>query len=161
MQTTTKPAFRGMKGLKKQRRIQVVILAFVAIVAATVLVAYAMKDGANFFRSPTQVMEERPEETEVFRLGGLVKEGSIVERAGMQFDFIVTDGANEVPVRYIGKDPRPDLFKENTGTIATGRMQGEAFEATTLLAKHDEQYMPKEVMDALKEQGVFQEPDQK
>ena len=159
MQSTAKPPFRGLKGLKKQRRIQVVLLAFVALILASVFVGFALKDGINFFRSPTQVLEEAPPETEVFRLGGLVKEGSIVGRGGVRFDFIVTDGGAEVPVRYIGDNPRPDLFKEGTGTIATGRLVDGVFEATTLLAKHDETYMPKEVMDALKEQGVYKEPD--
>lgn len=159
MQSTAKPQFRGLKGLKKQRRIQVVLLAFVALILASVFVGFALKDGINFFRSPTQVLEEAPPETEVFRLGGLVKPGSIVNRAGVQFDFVVTDGGAEIPVRYIGDNPRPDLFKEDTGTIATGRLVDGVFEASTLLAKHDETYMPKEVMDALKEQGVYKEPE--
>ncbi|MCL4065743.1 cytochrome c maturation protein CcmE [Pseudomonas sp. GX19020] len=158
MQSTAKPQFRGMKGLKKQRRIQIIVLAALAMVLATIFIGFALKDGINFFRSPTQVLAEAPPETEIFRLGGLVKTGSIVNRAGVHFDFIITDGGAEIPVRYIGKDPRPDLFKENTGTIATGNLIGGTFEATTLLAKHDETYMPKEVMDALKEQGVYKDP---
>ena len=149
----------GLKGLKKKRRIQIVILAFAALTLSVGLVAYAMQDGINFFRSPSQVLAEAPPETETFRLGGLVKEGSIVNREGVQFDFVVTDGGAEIAVRYIGRDPRPDLFKEKTGTIATGRLIAGTFEATTLLAKHDETYMPKEVMDALKAQGVYQQPD--
>ncbi|MCB5409293.1 cytochrome c maturation protein CcmE [Pseudogemmobacter faecipullorum] len=149
----------GLKGLKKKRRIQIVALAFAALTLSVGLVAYAMQDGINFFRSPVEVLAEAPPETETFRLGGLVKPGSIVNREGVQFDFVVTDGGAEIPVRYIGRDPRPDLFKENTGTIATGRLIAGTFEATTLLAKHDETYMPKEVMDALKAQGVYQQPD--
>lgn len=157
MQSSAKPQFRGMKGLKKQRRIQVVLLAFVALITATAFVVFAMQDGINFYRSPSEVHAERPPETEVFRLGGLVVEGSIVERDGMHFDFVITDGAEQVQVAYIGKDPRPDLFKEGTGTIATGQMVGDRFEATVLLAKHDEKYMPKEVIDTLKKQGIYQE----
>lgn len=149
----------GLKGLKKKRRIQIVVLAFAALTLSLGLVVYAMQDGINFFRSPVDVLAEAPPETETFRLGGLVKPGSIVNRQGVQFDFIVTDGGAEIPVRYIGRDPRPDLFKENTGTIATGRLIAGTFEATTLLAKHDETYMPKEVMDALKAQGVYQQPE--
>lgn len=155
MQSTAKPQFRGLKGLKKQRRIQVVGVAFAALIAATALVGFALKDGINFFRSPSQVFEERPEPTETFRLGGLVKEGSIVAGEGVRFAFVVTDGAAEVPVHYIGMNPRPDLFTEGTGTIATGRLIDGTFEATDLLAKHDETYMPKEVVDALKAQGVY------
>lgn len=160
MQSTAKPQFRGLKGLKKQRRIQIIVLTFVALAAATALVGFALKDGINFFRSPTQVYEEMPAETETFRLGGLVKEGSILPGEGVRFAFVITDGAAEVPVSYIGNSPRPDLFTEGTGTIATGRLVDGTFEATELLAKHDETYMPKEVMDALKEQGVYQEPDE-
>lgn len=159
MQSTAKPQIRGLKGLKKQRRIQVIIVAFVALIAATALVGYALRDGINFFRSPTQVFDEMPGPEETFRLGGLVKEGSMVPGEGMRFAFVISDGANEVPVAYIGTSPRPDLFKEGTGTIATGRLVNGTFEATELLAKHDETYMPKEVVDALKEQGVYQEPD--
>ena len=162
MQSTAKrPASGGLKGLKKKRRIQVIAIAAVALILATALIGYAMKDGINFFRSPTQVMEEQPHEGETFRLGGLVKEGSIVEGEGMRFSFTVTDGNAEVAVDYIGSSPRPDLFAEKTGTIATGKLVNGRFEARELLAKHDETYMPKEVMDALKEQGVYQPSAQK
>ncbi len=150
-----KPQFRGMKGLKKQRRIQIVLLTLVAMVLSTALVGYALRDGINFFRSPAQVRDEMPGPDETFRLGGLVKEGSILPGEGMAFTFVITDGGAEVPVSYIGTDPRPDLFKEGTGTIATGKLVDGTFRATELLAKHDESYMPKEVVAALKEQGVF------
>ncbi len=146
---------RGLKGLKKKRRIQIVVLAFAALALATGLIGYALQDGINFFRSPTQVIEERPGADETFRLGGLVKEGSIVPGEGMAFTFVVTDGGAEIPVAYVGSDPKPDLFTEGTGTIATGRMVDGTFQATDLLAKHDESYMPREVVDALKEQGVY------
>lgn len=150
---------KGLGGLKKKRRIQIVALAFVALLAATGLVGYALQDGINFFRSPTQVLAEGPPATEVFRLGGLVKPGSIQPGQGMEFRFVVTDGGAEIAVHYIGTSPRPDLFKEGTGTIATGTYAEGLFRATELLAKHDETYMPKEVMDALKEQGVYKAPE--
>jgi len=118
-----------------------------------------MRDGINFFFSPTQVAEAPPPADEVFRLGGLVEEGSIVDGSGVQFTFTVTDGAHVVPVAYVGNDPRPDLFSEGQGTIATGRLVAGVFQATDILAKHDESYMPREVMDALKEQGVYVDPD--
>ena len=158
MQSTARPQFRGTKGLKKQRRIQIVVLAFAALVISSALIGFAFRDGISFFRSPSQVLVEIPDPEETFRLGGLVKEGSVVDGAGMHFAFVIHDGAADIPVRYIGKDPRPDLFKENTGTIATGTLINGIFHATTLLAKHDETYMPKEVMDALKEQGVYKDP---
>ena len=145
-----------MKSLKKKRRIQVIIAAFVALALATGLIGYAMRDGINFFRSPTQVMEEPPAPTEVFRIGGLVEEGSLVRGQGETISFSVTDGGASVPVTYTGV--LPDLFEENQGMVGTGKYINGVFEASEILAKHDETYMPKEVVDALKEQGVYVEP---
>jgi len=145
-----------MKNLKKQRRIQIIAVAVVALTVSTALIGYAMKDGINLFRSPTQVMEEPPRASEYFQLGGLVKEGSMSPVNGVRFSFVITDGGSEVPVNYIGDDPRPDLFTEGTGTIAKGYYVDGVFMASEILAKHDESYMPKEVVDALKEQGVYQ-----
>ncbi len=146
-----------MKSLKKQRRIQVVAVAAVALVLATGLIGYAMRDGINFFRAPSQVIAEPPAETEVFRLGGLVEEGTLVRGQGETVRFSVTDGGESVPVTFTGV--LPDLFGENQGMIGTGRYVNGVFEASEILAKHDETYMPKEVMDALKEQGVYQAPE--
>ncbi|UWR86056.1 cytochrome c maturation protein CcmE [Phaeobacter inhibens] len=146
-----------MKSLKKQRRIQIIALTTVALVVATALIGYAMRDGINFFRSPSQVMEQPPEASEVFRIGGLVEEGSIMRGQGETVRFVVTDGGASVPVAYTGV--LPDLFSENQGMVGTGQYINGTFEASEILAKHDETYMPKEVVDALKEQGVYQEPD--
>ncbi|MEL0435560.1 cytochrome c maturation protein CcmE [Phycobacter sp. K97] len=146
-----------MKNLKKQRRIQVIALATVALIVSTGLIGYAMRDGINYFRSPSQVMAEPPTQDEVFRIGGLVEEGSIVRGQGESIRFAVTDGGATVPVVYTGV--LPDLFSENQGMVGTGRYVNGVFEASEILAKHDETYMPKEVVDALKEQGVYQEPE--
>ena len=154
-----KTEFRGLKGLKKQRRIQIIALAAVALIGATGLVGYAMRDGINFFRSPTQVMEEPPSPGETFRIGGLVVEGSIVRGTGTEVSFAVTDTNATVPVRYTGI--LPDLFAEGQGMVALGRMEGDTFVATEVLAKHDETYMPKEVIDSLMEQGVYVDPKAK
>ncbi len=142
-----------MKGLKKQRRIQIIVLAFVALAVATGLVGYAMKDGINFFRSPTQVAETPPPPSETFRLGGLVEEGSLIRGQGEAITFAVTDGNATIPVRFTGI--LPDLFAENQGMIGTGRFIDGTFVAEEILAKHDESYMPKEVVDALKAQGEW------
>ena len=149
--------FRGLKGLKKQRRIQIIALAAVALVGATALVGYAMRDGINFFRSPTQVIDLPPPAGETFRIGGLVVEGSILRGKGTEVAFAVTDTNATVPVRYTGI--LPDLFSEGEGMVALGRMEGDTFIATEVLAKHDETYMPQEVVDALKEQGVYKDPN--
>lgn len=146
-----------MKNLKKQRRIQVIAVAALALTVATVLIGYAMRDGINYFRSPSQVMEAPPAADEVFRIGGLVEEGSIQRGQGETVRFMVTDGGATLPVAYTGV--LPDLFEENQGMVGTGRYVNGVFEASEILAKHDETYMPKEVMDALKEQGVYKEPE--
>lgn len=146
-----------MKGLKKTRRIQIIVLAFVALAGSTALIGYAMRDGINFFRAPAQVMAEPPETGEVFRLGGLVEAGSIVRGQGETVSFRVTDGAETIAVSF--KGILPDLFSENQGMIGTGTMVDGVFVASEILAKHDETYMPKEVMEALKEQGVYQDPN--
>lgn len=156
MDASAKPGFRGMKGLKKQRRIQIILLAFLAVTVATALVGYAMRDGINFFRSPSQVLEQPPGPGEVFRIGGLVEEGSLVRGQSETVTFRVTDTNASVPVTFTGI--LPDLFEEGQGMVGTGSMQGDTFVATEILAKHDESYMPKEVIDSLKEQGVYVEP---
>ncbi|WP_299636146.1 cytochrome c maturation protein CcmE [uncultured Ruegeria sp.] len=146
-----------MKTLKKRRRVQVILVAVVALVASTALIGYAMRDGINFFRSPSQVIAEPPKPTEVFRIGGLVEEGSIIRGQGETVRFVVTDGGESVKVSFTGV--LPDLFSENQGMVGTGSYVNGVFEATEILAKHDETYMPKEVVDALKEQGVYKEAE--
>ncbi len=146
-----------MKSLKKQRRIQIVLVTFVALAVSTALIGYAMRDGINFFRSPSQLMAEPPEPNKVFRLGGLVEEGSIVRGEGTAVTFSVTDGGAVVPVSFTGV--LPDLFAENEGMVGTGRYVNGVFEADEILAKHDETYMPAELVDALKEQGVYKGED--
>ncbi|MDB2676537.1 cytochrome c maturation protein CcmE [Amylibacter sp.] len=141
-------------GLKKRRRIQLIVIAIFFLIIATSLIGFAFKDGIEFFRSPTQVISEEISENEIFRIGGLVKENSLI-KDGDKIAFIVTDRTNDVAVKFTGI--LPDLFSEGTGMIATGSLKLKVFHATEILAKHDENYMPKEVADALKKQGVFQE----
>ncbi|UWQ15897.1 cytochrome c maturation protein CcmE [Aliiroseovarius sp. M344] len=145
-----------MKSLKKTRRIQIIILAFVALAISTGLIGYALKDGINYYRSPTEVLAEPPRSDEVFRMGGLVSDGTLVRGQSETVTFSVTDGAAVVPVSYTGV--LPDLFAENQGMIGTGTYVDGTFQATEILAKHDEDYMPKEVIDSLKETGVYVEP---
>lgn len=146
-----------MKNLKKRRRIQIILVAAVALALSTALIGYAMRDGINFFRSPSQIAEQPPGPTEVFRIGGLVVEGSLVRGQSETVTFSVTDGGASIPVAYTGV--LPDLFEENQGMVGTGKYVDGVFLASEILAKHDETYMPKEVVDALKEQGVYQEPE--
>ncbi len=146
-----------MHSLKKKRRIQVIIVAILALAGSTALIGYAMRDGINFFRSPSQVAVAPPPPTEIFRIGGLVEEGSLLRGRGETVTFRVTDGSSSIGVAYTGV--LPDLFDEGSGMVGTGRYVDGTFEATEILAKHDEFYMPKEVVDALKEQGVFEPPN--
>ncbi len=146
-----------MKGLKKRRRIQVILVAFVALALSTALIGYAMRDGINFFRAPSQIAEEPPAPTETFRLGGLVEEGTLIRGQGETVTFNVTDGGASIAVAYTGV--LPDLFEEGQGMVGTGKYIDGVFQASEILAKHDETYMPAEVVDALKEQGVYQEPN--
>lgn len=146
-----------MKSLKKKRRVQIVAVAATALLLSTALIGYAMRDGINFFRSPSQVMAEPPYPDEVFRIGGLVEVGSLVRGTGSEVRFAVTDGGASVPVSYVGV--LPDLFGEDQGMVGLGSYDGTVFRASEILAKHDESYMPKEVVEALKEQGVYREAD--
>ena len=146
-----------MRSLKKKRRVQVILVAVVALILSTGLIGYAMRDGINFFRSPSEVMANPPGEDEVFRIEGLVEAGTLVRGDGADIRFAVTDVGASVPVKYVGV--LPDLFGEDQGMVGLGRYDGSTFYATEILAKHDESYMPKEVIDALKEQGVYQAPD--
>ena len=142
-----------MRSLKKRRRVQVIALAAGLLAGATGLIGYAMRDGINFFRSPSQIAEAAPPPSETFRVGGLVEEGSL-RSEGETVRFLVTDGAAAVPVVYTGLVP--DLFREGEGVVALGNLRAGTFEATEILARHDETYMPREVVDALKAQGVYQ-----
>lgn len=146
-----------MKSLKKRRRIQILIAASLALVLAAVLIGYGFRDGINLYRSPSQMAEEPPAAGEVFRLGGLVEVGTLMRGASETVSFNVTDGGASIPVRFTGV--LPDLFAEGQGMIGTGRMEGGIFVASKILAKHDENYMPREVIDSLKEQGVYEDPN--
>lgn len=147
----------GMKSLKKQRRIQIILVAAVALALSTVLIGVGFRDGIAYFRAPSEVIAEPPAETELFRLGGLVEVGSITRGEGTEVSFAVTDGGASVPVTFDGI--LPDLFAEGQGMVGQGRYINGTFEAVEILAKHDETYMPSEVVDALKEQGVYQPQD--
>lgn len=143
-----------MKSLKKKRRIQVLLAAGIALVLAVALIGYGFRDGINLYRSPSQMAENPPRSGEVFRLGGLVEDGSLQRGTGETVSFRVTDGGASIPVRFTGV--LPDLFAEGQGMIGTGSMQGDTFVASEILAKHDEKYMPREVIDSLKAQGVYE-----
>jgi cytochrome c-type biogenesis protein CcmE len=133
----------------------------VGVLAVAVgLVLYAMSGSIVFFNSPTDIVEKHPAPSTRIRLGGLVKPGSLERGADLRVKFEVTDGKSDVPVRYQGVVP--DLFREGQGVVAEGTLARDGtFDADTVLAKHDERYMPKEVVDALKKSGRWQEGEAK
>ena len=116
-----------MMPLKKKRRIQIIALAVVSLALSTGLIGYAMRDGINLFRSPAQIVAEPPAPTEVFRIGGLVEDGSLVRGQGETISFRVTDGGASIPVTYTGV--LPDLFEEGQGMVGQGRYVNGTFEA--------------------------------
>jgi cytochrome c-type biogenesis protein CcmE len=141
--------------LRKRQRLTLVILALLLLGGASGLVLFALSDSVAFFVTPSDIASGKVDVDKRFRLGGLVVEGS-VERPGNDglVRFRLTDQAHEVPVRYRGI--LPDLFREGQGIVAQGVLDADGvFTASEVLAKHDENYMPPEVAEALKQAGVW------
>ncbi|NBN62873.1 cytochrome c maturation protein CcmE [Microvirga tunisiensis] len=139
---------------RKQRRLTLIGSAAVVLASAVGLVLYALNDQIVFFRTPTDVMTQQIPAGQRIRLGGLVETGSVVRSDDARVSFRVTDTANAVPVTYVGI--LPDLFREGQGVVTEGIVGPDGvFKADNVLAKHDENYVPKEVADALKAQGVW------
>jgi len=140
---------------RKQRRLTFLGSAMAVLIVAVALVLTALQDTLMFFYSPSDLDQTGPQANEAFRLGGLVKEGSVEQLDGGVVAFTITDLAATVPVRY--KGILPDLFREGQGVVTQGRLNEQGvFVADEVLAKHDENYMPAEVADALKESGQWQ-----
>lgn len=143
---------------RKQRRLSLIAAAGIVLAGAVGLMLMAFQDNIVFFNSPTDVVEQGPEPGQRIRLGGLVAEGSFERSGDTEVQFVVTDTANEVPVSYSGL--LPDLFREGQGVVAEGSFDRNGkFVADTVLARHDENYMPREVSDALQEQGHWMGED--
>jgi cytochrome c-type biogenesis protein CcmE len=145
---------------RKQRRLTLIGSALGVLALAVALVLVALKDSIVFFNSPTDVAEKHVAPGTRIRIGGLVKEGSVQRGDGLAVRFAVTDGKSTVAVAYQGL--LPDLFREGQGIVAEGALDGAGtFRADSVLAKHDETYMPKEVADALKKQGHWKDDKEK
>jgi cytochrome c-type biogenesis protein CcmE len=141
---------------RKQRRLILIGSSLGVLGIAAALVLSALKDSIVFFNSPTDIAEKHLAVGTRIRVGGLVKPGSLQRGDNLQVRFEVTDGKSDIPVRYQGIVP--DLFREGQGVVAEGKIETDGnFVADTVLAKHDERYMPKEVVDALKKTGRWQE----
>lgn len=140
---------------RKQKRLMILGGFGLVLVSALALILTGLRDQIVFFRSPTEVVAGKVKPGEAFRLGGLVEQGSVQREPNQMVRFRVTDGPNTIAVSYQGL--LPDLFREGQGVVAEGRLDAAgAFTASTVLARHDENYMPREVADALKKQGHWQ-----
>jgi len=145
---------------RKQQRMVMIGSALAVLGIAVGLVLFALRDSIVFFYTPTDVIEKKLGPGQRFRLGGLVETGSVKKGDGGRVDFAVTDTKSSVKVVYRGV--LPDLFREGQGVVTEGRLDGGGlFTADSVLAKHDETYMPAEVAKALKEQGVWQGDEKK
>jgi len=144
---------------RKQRRLALIGSCLAVLSVAVALVLGALNDAIVFFNSPSDVVEKQIPPGSRIRLGGLVKEGSVLKGENLQVNFAVTDGKNTIQVAYQGL--LPDLFREGQGVVTEGTLDpAGTFKADNVLAKHDEKYMPKEVADALKKQGHWKVGDE-
>lgn len=140
---------------RKKRRLLLIGSAVAVLGVALGLVLFAMRDTIVFFYGPTELAEKNIQPGARLRIGGLVKQGSVERLTGQQVRFAITDSTSDVRVSFAGL--LPDLFREGQGVVAEGVLQPDrSFIADKVLAKHDERYMPREVADALKKQGVWQ-----
>lgn len=145
---------------RKQRRLALIGTSMAVLAIAAALVLSALRESIVFFNSPTDVAEKHLAPGTRMRIGGLVKPGSIERGDNLLVRFAVTDGKTDLAVRFQGIVP--DLFREGQGVIAEGKLDsGGVFAADTVLAKHDERYMPREVVDALKKSGHWQEGEER
>ncbi|MCB8836083.1 cytochrome c maturation protein CcmE [Aurantimonas sp. VKM B-3413] len=141
---------------RKAKRLYSIGAILLVIGAAAGLVLSALSDSVAYFNSPTDIVTKAPDPGQRIRLGGLVAEGSVVRGGSDKVTFKVTDSVETVPVTYVGI--LPDLFREGQGIVAEGTLGPDhVFVADTVLAKHDENYMPKEVVDDLKKRGLWEE----
>ena len=141
---------------KKRRRLNLMLTGLMLLITSAVLVGYGMRDGIEFFKSPSQVISDSTLVGKKFRLGGLVKSNSIEKLTDGTISFIIHDNLSSVSVSFDGI--LPALFAEEQGVIVRGSISEEnIFYADEVLAKHDENYLPKEIIDTLKDQGVYVE----
>jgi cytochrome c-type biogenesis protein CcmE len=145
---------------RRQRRLTLICCALVVVALSVGLMLTALQDSIVFFNSPTDLVEKHIKPGQRVRIGGLVKEGSVLRGDNLAVHFEVTDGTSTVAVAYRGL--LPDLFREGQGIVTEGALDAKGtFQADSVLAKHDETYMPKEVAEALKKQGHWKEDHQK
>ncbi len=144
---------------RKQRRASLIVAAVAGLTVTLMLVLFALRSGVDYFYTPVRVVAREVGPGVSFRLGGLVVNGSVKRGQGTAVSFDITDTKATVPIIYDGI--LPELFREGQGIIAIGKLDADGrFRAASVLAKHDENYMPPEVAKSLKEQGVWQGQNQ-
>ncbi|MGE3714024.1 MAG: cytochrome c maturation protein CcmE [Alphaproteobacteria bacterium] len=140
----------------KHQRLLFLCVAMVLLVAGSLVIAQAFRNNLIFFYTPTELDTAQIAVSRPVRIGGLVKQGSLIQKDNGGVEFVVTDGRSDIGVRYDGM--LPALFREGQGVVIEGYVRkGDAFSATRVLTKHDENYMPKEVVDSLKKSGRWQD----
>ncbi len=140
---------------RKAKRLTLIFSALAVLGLAAGLIMFALRDNIVFFYTPTQLAEKHPGPGARLRIGGLVKQGSLVKGESRDVSFVITDNEKELATTYTGL--LPDLFREGQGVVADGVLGSDGkFRADSVLAKHDERYMPRDIAEALKKQGVWQ-----
>ncbi|MFY9831519.1 MAG: cytochrome c maturation protein CcmE [Methylocystis sp.] len=140
---------------RKGKRLTLIFGALAVLGLAAGLIMFALRDNIVFFYTPTQLAEKHPAPGARLRIGGLVKQGSLIKGESRDVSFVITDNEKELATTYTGL--LPDLFREGQGVVADGVLGSDGkFRADSVLAKHDERYMPRDVAEALKKQGVWQ-----
>ncbi len=139
---------------RKQRRLTLIFGALSILAMSLSIALYALRDSVVFFFTPSEITTKSVKFGTRLRVGGLIKTGSIIKASQNSISFIITDGQSDLPVSYTGLVP--DLFREGQGVVAEGKYSGrDVFTADSVLAKHDERYMPREVAESLKQKGLW------
>ena len=138
---------------KKKLRVRLIFFGLTLLFFSSVLIGFAFREGIEFYRVPTQIIKDPPSVYTKLRMGGIVEQGSLVRLGDLKIRFFVTDTLNRIEVVYDG--PLPDLFSEGEGVVVLGNFDGRSFKAVQVLAKHDETYMPKEVIKSLEKEGIY------
>ena len=142
-----------MLSYKKKLRIRIIFVGLFFLLISSVFLGFAFREGIEFYKVPSQILRSPPKASVKLRMGGLVEKGSINRLEDSKIIFGVTDTVNTINVYYTGI--LPDLFAEGQGVVVLGTFNGQSFEAVQVLAKHDETYMPKEVIKSLEKEGIY------
>ena len=142
-----------MLSYKKKLRIRIIFVGLFFLLISSVFLGFAFREGIEFYKVPSQILLSPPKAAVKLRMGGLVEKGSVKRLEDSKIIFRVTDTVNSINVYYEGI--LPDLFSEGLGVVVLGTFNGQSFEAVQVLAKHDETYMPKEVIKSLEREGIY------